>query len=99
MTSMDEYLAFANELADAAGEVLRKYFKAGAPADAKADGSPVTAADREAEAVMRAMIRKKHPAHGIFGEEAGRENADATWQWVLDPIDGTRSFLAGYLTF
>lgn len=92
-------LPFAETLADASGEVLRRYFGKPPTAELKADASPVTAADREAESAMRALIAGKFPHHGIFGEEGARVNPEAPLQWVLDPIDGTRSFLAGYLTF
>jgi len=60
----------------------------------KADNSPVTYADRKAEEVMRALIQKEFPEHGIVGEEYGSSNPDAEYTWVLDPIDGTRSFAA-----
>src|SRR5690606_38071826 len=56
---------------------------------------PVTAADRAAEQAMRALIREKFPAHGVIGEEFGPERADAEYVWVLDPIDGTKSFISG----
>jgi len=99
MTTTDEYLAFAHLLADEAGNVLRRHFRQSTPAESKEDGSPVTVADREAEAAMRVLIRQRYPEHGIFGEEWSRENINAPLQWVLDPIDGTRAFMAGYPTF
>lgn len=99
MATPDEYLAFAHLLADEAGAVLRRHFRRPLVTDAKADGSPVTEADREAEAAMRSLIRSRYPEHGIFGEEWERENIHSPLQWVLDPIDGTRAFLAGYPTF
>lgn len=98
-TDTSEYLEFANQLADAAGETLRPHFRAGVMATAKTDGSPVTVADCAAELAMRTLIRSRYPEHGIFGEEAGRDNPEARLQWVLDPIDGTRAFIAGYPTF
>jgi myo-inositol-1(or 4)-monophosphatase len=67
--------------------------------DAKADSSPVTAADREAEELLRRRIRARFPEHGIFGEEFGTERGDAEYVWVLDPIDGTISFVAGVPLF
>jgi histidinol phosphatase-like enzyme (inositol monophosphatase family) len=93
------FVDFAHRLADAAGAVTRKYFRAPLAIDDKADASPVTIADREAEAAMRALIAIHHPGHGIVGEEEGPERADAEWVWVLDPIDGTRSFIAGKPSF
>ncbi|MGH7123999.1 MAG: inositol monophosphatase family protein, partial [Stellaceae bacterium] len=81
-------VAFANELADAAGEIVRRYFRRGVAVDDKADLSPVTIADRAAEQAMRQIIAEHFPAHGILGEEYGRERDDAEFVWVLDPIDG-----------
>jgi histidinol phosphatase-like enzyme (inositol monophosphatase family) len=63
--------------------------------ETKSDQSPVTAADRGAEEMMRAMIARRYPAHGIIGEEFGSENAGAEFVWVLDPVDGTKSFITG----
>lgn len=87
--------ALAHRLADAAGAVQRRYFRTPVAVDTKPDDSPVTVADREAEAVMRDLIRAAHPDHGIFGEEHGRERVEAEFVWVLDPIDGTASFITG----
>ena len=88
-------LALAERLADAAGAVIRPYFRQPIAIDDKADASPVTIADREAEQAMRALIAAQFPADGIFGEEFGTERADAEFVWVLDPIDGTKSFITG----
>ncbi|MDE3061180.1 MAG: histidinol-phosphatase [Pseudomonadota bacterium] len=96
---MDEFLSLANRLADAAGEVSRRYWRSPLPVDAKADQSPVTIADREAEQAMRALIEQALPDHGIVGEEFGNARPESPYQWVLDPIDGTRAFIAGYPTF
>lgn len=68
--------------------------------DQKLDASPVTVADREAENTMRKLIRERYPDHNIFGEEEGLElgeKASSKWLWVLDPIDGTKSFITGRL--
>ena len=92
---MDDLVELAGALADAAGAVVLRYFQTGLDADDKADQSPVTVADREAEAVMRALLAARAPSHGIIGEEHGRENAGAEYVWVLDPIDGTKAFLTG----
>jgi len=90
----------AGRLADAAGEVIRRYFRTGAvEVIDKADDSPVTIADREAEGVMRGLIGAAFPDHGIFGEEYGVERPDAEFVWVLDPIDGTKSFISGVPLF
>lgn len=96
---LQEFLIFAQKLADAAGDVQRRYFRTPVAVESKHDASPVSVADRETEAMMRRVIRSQYPTHGIFGEEEARENTESEWQWVLDPIDGTRSFLAGYPLF
>ena len=89
----------AEALADAAGAVIRPYFRQTIAVDDKADSSPVTIADREAEQAMRALIEARFPADGIFGEEFGTIRADAEFVWVLDPIDGTKSFISGIPLF
>ena len=89
----------ANAMADAVREIVRPYFRQRLAIDAKADSSPVTIADREAETAMRRMIGKAFPEHGIRGEEFGVHQAQAEWVWVLDPIDGTKSFISGSLAF
>lgn len=90
-----ELVTLAHRLADAAGEIQRRWFRTPVAVDTKADRSPVTIADREAEAVMRELIEASFPDHGILGEEHGRARTDAEHVWVLDPIDGTKSFLCG----
>lgn len=89
------HLSLAHALADAAGAVQRRYFRQPVAVDSKADDSPVTIADREAEAAMRELIHARAPGHGILGEEYGSETLDAEFVWVLDPIDGTKSFITG----
>ena len=88
-------LALANRLADAAGAAIRPLFRAAFAHETKADASPVTDADRAAEAVMRRILDAEAPRDGIIGEEFGSERPGAARQWVLDPIDGTVSFMAG----
>ncbi len=84
------------ELAAESGAFIRPLFgHRGLAVESKADQSPVTAADRGAEELMRAMIKKRYPDHGIIGEEYGTERGDAEYVWVLDPIDGTKSFITG----
>ena len=85
----------AVRLADAARPEIMSRFRTGIHADAKADASPVTEADRACERAMRALINETFPDHGILGEEYGSENVDAEYVWVLDPIDGTNSFVTG----
>lgn len=90
-----ELVALAERLADAAKDVVRRYFRTAITVDDKADASPVTIADREAEAAVRAILGRERPGDGIHGEEHGVQRADAEWLWVIDPIDGTKSFIAG----
>lgn len=93
--SLYDDLTLAHRLADASGAAIRPYFRAAFDQERKGDASPVTQADREAEAAMRAVLGAERPHDGIIGEEYGEERADAERLWVLDPIDGTRSFIAG----
>ena len=95
----DAFLAFALSLADAAGDVIRPYFRKPLAIRDKADLTPVTAADRVAEETMRALIEERFPEHGILGEEFGRVREDAEFVWSLDPIDGTKSFISGVPLF
>jgi inositol-phosphate phosphatase/L-galactose 1-phosphate phosphatase/histidinol-phosphatase len=90
-----EFVSFAQELAEASGKVIARYFRQPIDIITKEDLSPVTIADRETEKAMRSMINARFPSHGIIGEEHGREKADAEFVWVLDPIDGTKSFICG----
>lgn len=94
-TDIGEFAEFAATLADASGPVLRRYFRQPYAVEAKADASPVTIADRESEQALRAAIEARYPHHGIRGEEFGTTRGDAGHLWVLDPIDGTRSFITG----
>lgn len=98
-TNLDAFLAVALELADAAGEIIRPYFRKLLAVDDKPDLTPVTIADRAAEQAMRALIERRYPTHGIIGEEYGRLREDAELVWVLDPIDGTKSFISGVPLF
>lgn len=93
--SLSDDLSLAHALADAAADAIRPFFRARYDMEFKADASPVTEADRAAECAIRAILEKERPQDGIIGEEYGvtRENAERVW--VLDPIDGTRSFIAG----
>lgn len=92
-------LALAHRMADEAGEILRRYFRVEMTVDSKADASPVTKADREVETMLRSHIEAAYPQHGIIGEEFGNVRPEAELQWILDPIDGTRAFIAGETTF
>jgi inositol-phosphate phosphatase/L-galactose 1-phosphate phosphatase/histidinol-phosphatase len=90
-----ELVDLAVRLADAAGPVVRRYFRTPLTVDDKADQSPVTIADREAEGAIRAILSVERPGDGIVGEEHGTVNAQAEWVWVIDPIDGTKAFITG----
>ena len=87
--------ALAARLADAARPILQSYYRQPIPVDGKADASPVTRADREAEAAMRAILAADAPDHGVIGEEHGETNVGAEYVWALDPLDGTRAFVSG----
>lgn len=91
------HLEVAGRLADAAHAATRAHFRSRSLVrDTKSDSSPVTAADRAAEAAMRGIIAEAFPDHGVFGEEAGYSGPkDAEHVWILDPIDGTKSFITG----
>ncbi len=98
MTAVD-FEAFVADLATAAGDVILPFFRTSLASNDKGRGGsfdPVTEADRAAETVMRRMIVDTFPAHGIVGEEFPDHQADAEYVWVLDPIDGTKSFIAGF---
>ena len=101
-TGPEQILPFAERLADASGEVIRRYFRV-SPSElgleSKSDDTPVTVADRSAEEVMRTMIEAEFPDHGIYGEEYGFVRTDAEYAWTLDPIDGTKSFVTGMPIF
>jgi histidinol phosphatase-like enzyme (inositol monophosphatase family) len=98
-TCKDEFICFAEELADAARVVALRHFRNLATIEYKMDGSPVTAADREVETVIRRMITERYPSHGVIGEEYGHATSSDRWSWVIDPVDGTRSFITGRPTF
>lgn len=99
-----EIISVAHELAEAAAAVTAPYFRTAVPVDIKTDTSPVTIADRQAEIAMRAVINSRFPSHAIFGEEQGytpgtsnkdNNNHSGEYMWVIDPIDGTKSFITG----
>jgi histidinol-phosphatase len=85
----------AMEASWAAGRVTLRWFQAGPDVDLKDDGSPVTLADREAERVIRDLLSARFPDDGFVGEEQGEENGRSGRRWIVDPIDGTRSFVHG----
>ena len=101
MPDRDELAAFASELADAARKVILPYWRKSLAVEEKDEPdraiavSPVTEADRNTERALRDLIESRYPEHGIFGEEFDAVREDAEWVWVLDPIDGTKSFITG----
>jgi histidinol phosphatase-like enzyme (inositol monophosphatase family) len=92
-------LRLAIELADDARAFIRPRFRSRVSVEEKPDGTPVTEVDTAVETRLRDRIRARFPAHGVVGEEGGRQLGDADWVWVLDPIDGTQSFILGKPTF
>ena len=97
MTAID-FAVFVDQLAAVSGETIRPFFRTALGVENKSRSGgfdPVTAADRAAEAAMRALIKQTFPEHGILGEEFDAERPDAEYVWVLDPIDGTKSFICG----
>ena len=96
---MQELLSLANHLADEAGTVVKRYFRQPFDVERKSDETPVTIADRTVEATMRRIIEGKRPEDGILGEEYGPKESKNGYTWVLDPIDGTKSFVVGRPSF
>ena len=95
---LDNALATARTAAEAAAGIIARHYRGALSVETKADQTPVTAADREAEAVIRQVLRGAFPQHALYGEEGGREG-DGEFLWLIDPIDGTRSFVRGYPMF
>jgi histidinol-phosphatase len=95
--NLSSYLDFARNIADAAGKETLRYFQQGLQPELKADGSPVTLADRSAERLIRSAIEARFPDHAILGEEYGEQpgSGTAAFRWIIDPIDGTKSFISG----
>jgi histidinol phosphatase-like enzyme (inositol monophosphatase family) len=93
---VDELLAFALDAAWQAGRLTLAHFQTGLAAERKADNTPVTAADRAAEQLLRRLIRDRWPGHGLIGEEFGHSGeGEEGYTWIIDPIDGTKSFVSG----
>jgi myo-inositol-1(or 4)-monophosphatase len=99
MEDLKEKKKFCLYLAEESGKIIRSYWRTDLKVDNKMDSSPVTIADKKSEEVMRELIMKEFPDHGILGEEFGEYKPDSEYQWVLDPIDGTKSFICGTVTF
>lgn len=94
-TVSDDLVAFAGRLADASGAIAMRHFRRDPAIEIKPDLTPVTIADKEAERAIRRLVEEHYPAHGVVGEEHEDERAGSDYVWVIDPIDGTKSFIAG----
>lgn len=95
---LDEALGVARDAAAAAAPVIAHWYRRGVKVETKADASPVTQADRDAELEIKRVIRARFPGHAIYGEEFGHEGS-GDFLWLIDPIDGTKSFVRGYPFF
>jgi myo-inositol-1(or 4)-monophosphatase len=94
--SLNDLLSVATDAAYAAGRRTLAYFNTGVAVETKADNTPVTCADREAEEMIRRAILRHFPTHSILGEEGGiHDGPDKNYRWIIDPIDGTKSFVCG----
>jgi histidinol-phosphatase len=91
----NELLAFALDVAHQAGRVTLGHFQTQLDVEKKLDNTPLTIADKQAEQTMRKMIMRRFPDHGIVGEEFGNSESKSQYKWILDPIDGTKSFVSG----
>jgi histidinol-phosphatase len=96
---MDQFLKSALAAAEAAGAEIMRFYRGDFEVEIKPDQTPVTVADRSAEEIIRSRLLGDFPGHGFFGEEGGKEQADAEYLWLVDPIDGTKSFVGGYSMF
>ncbi len=99
-TQHADHLEFAHRMALAAGKVILPHFRVAIDVEDKGGArgyDPVTVADQAAESVIRDEIARTHPTHGIRGEEHGWQRGSSSYTWVIDPIDGTRSFILGQL--
>ncbi len=96
---MSPFLQTAIEAAQAAQKVIQRYYRQEIPVELKADQSPVTIADVETEKTIKGIITGAFPAHGFFGEETGHSTGSAPYTWLIDPIDGTKSFVRHYPFF
>jgi histidinol-phosphatase len=93
------FLPAALDAAQAAAEIIRKAYRQNFSVTYKADASPVTEVDVNAEKAIKGLLKERFPSHGFYGEETGRESADAEYLWLVDPIDGTKAFVRGYPIF
>src|SRR5262245_18908963 len=94
-----DFLRVALQAAEAAGEIVKPLYQSNLEVRTKADKSPVTVADVEAEKRIRALLEENFPTHGFYGEETGERGRDAEYLWLVDPIDGTKAFVREYPKF
>jgi len=94
-----EYIETATLAADKARTITQRWFRANLDIENKPDSSPVTVADQETEHAVREIILGRHPDHSFLGEETGAQVNNEEWEWIIDPIDGTKSFATGNPTF
>ena len=99
LNKIEEYKKFANILADESENIIMQYFRQNFQIEKKDDKSPVTIADKNSELRIRELIKKTYPDHGIIGEEFENINSESDFLWVIDPIDGTKSFVSGHKDF
>ena len=99
ISNLEELVTFSNHLADESEKIIKQFFRKSIKIESKEDESPVTIADKSVELKIRELIQNKYPNHGILGEEFEAKNIDSEYLWVIDPIDGTRSFIAGHKDF
>lgn len=97
--SIEQFKDFANLLADQAREIALNYFRTRFEIQSKSDNTPVSIADKSIECALRDAINSVYPDHGILGEEYARQHSNSEYLWVIDPIDGTKSFITGRPTF
>lgn len=93
------FLPAALDAAQAAADIIRKAYRKNFSVSYKEDASPVTEVDVNAEKAIKGLLKQRFPTHGFYGEETGRESADAEYLWLVDPIDGTKAFVRGYPMF
>ena len=99
MNTLTELKSFCKLLAKESSKVIMQYYRSDFNIEIKPDQSPVTIADKKSEELMRTLIMQNYPDHGILGEEFGEHNSEAEYKWILDPIDGTKSFISGVPLF
>jgi histidinol phosphatase-like enzyme (inositol monophosphatase family) len=99
MRDPDEVIKFIKKLLTVSGKIITSHYRKKLRVEDKSDHTPVTIADKNAEAALRRLIRKQYPKDGILGEEFGHFQSEADYQWVLDPVDGTKTFISGVPLF